>query len=136
MTSLLSRPWTMRLASIVILATVALTMFAFMSAPAHATAGDLQDNLNTFGTNSPQLGKGSLPVTTAKIINAFISILGVVAVVIILAGGFKWMVSGGQEEKVGEARQLIVAGIIGLVIVLAAYAIASFVISQLTSALQ
>jgi hypothetical protein len=57
-----------------------------------------------------------------------------VAVVIILLGGFKWMTAGGNEDKVGEAKKLITAGIIGLVIIVASFAIASFVLNSLMGA--
>ena len=80
------------------------------------------------------LGQGDINETIGAIIRAALGFLGVVAVVIILFGGFKWMTAGGNEEKVGEARKLIIAGIIGLAIILSAYAIASFVISQLVGA--
>lgn len=78
--------------------------------------------------------KQTLPTTVAKIINVALSLLGIVAVVIILIGGFKWMTAGGNEEKVGEARKLILAGIVGLAIILSAFAIAKFVISALVKA--
>mgnify|MGYP001589838599 FL=1 len=61
-------------------------------------------------------------------------LLGIVAVVIILAGGFLWMTAGGNEEKVEKAKSLIFSGIIGLAIILTSFAIARFVISSLTSA--
>ena len=67
-------------------------------------------------------------------INIILGFLGIVAVVIILLGGFKWMTAGGNEDKVGEARKLITAGIIGLIIILASFAIASFVLTQLSAA--
>lgn len=134
MTYIFSRPWAVRLVGIAILATIVLAMFALSLSSAQAALTDPSLGLTNFAQQS-QLGNQPLPQTTAKIINAFISILGVVAVVIILIGGFKWMTSGGAEEKVGEARQLIMAGIIGLVIVLAAYAIARFVIDQLVTAI-
>lgn len=70
----------------------------------------------------------------ASIINVILGFLGIVAVVIILLGGFKWMTAGGNEDKVDEAKKLITAGIIGLVIILAAYAIATFVINSLMGA--
>jgi hypothetical protein len=70
----------------------------------------------------------------AGVINILLGFLGIVAVVIILIGGFKWMTAGGNEDKTAEARKLITAGIIGLVIILAAFAIAKFVIDQLLSA--
>jgi uncharacterized membrane protein len=53
---------------------------------------------------------------------------GIIAVVIILAGGFKWMTAGGNEDKVGEARKMIISGVIGLAIIMSAFAIAQFVI--------
>lgn len=77
------------------------------------------------------LGTADLPTTVASIIRTILGFLGIVAVVIILFGGFKWMTSGGNEDKVGEAKKLIISGIIGLVIVISAFAIASFVITQI-----
>lgn len=79
------------------------------------------------------LGSADLVDTISSIIRVALGFLGVIAVVIILLGGFKWMTSQGNDTKVGEAKKLIYAGIVGLVIVLMAYAIASFVITQITS---
>lgn len=81
------------------------------------------------------LGSTDLPTTIASIIRVILSFLGIVAVVIILLGGFKYMTAGGQDQKVQDAKKLIIAGIIGLAIILSAYAIASFVIGSLTSAI-
>lgn len=80
------------------------------------------------------LGNRDLRASIASIINVFLSVLGIIAVVIILLGGFKWMTAQGNEEKTDEAKKLIGAGVIGLVIILAAYAIASFVLSNLNNA--
>lgn len=80
------------------------------------------------------LGTGELEDVAGQIIRAALGFLGIVAVVIILIGGFKWMIAGGNEDKVQEARKLIIAGIIGLAIILSAYAIANFVIEQLVEA--
>jgi hypothetical protein len=80
------------------------------------------------------LGSGDLPSTIASIINVALGFLGIVAVVIILLGGFKWMTAGGNDDKVKEAKKLMIAGVIGLVIILSAYAIASFVLTQISSA--
>jgi len=54
-----------------------------------------------------------------------------VATVIVIIGGFKWMTSGGSEEKIADAKKLMINGLIGLVLVILAYAIATFIISQL-----
>lgn len=76
-----------------------------------------------------------VPTVVAKVINIVLGFLGIVAVVIILAGGFLWMTAGGGEEKVGKAKKLLIAGIIGLVIILSAYAIAAYVIGSLKGAI-
>ncbi len=80
------------------------------------------------------LGDADLVDTIGSIIRVALGFLGVIAVVIILLGGFRWMTAAGNDDKVKIAKKLIFSGILGLVIVLSAYAIASFVISSLVSA--
>jgi hypothetical protein len=80
------------------------------------------------------LGQANLVDTIAQIIRIALGFLGVIAVVIILLGGFKWMTAGGADPKVQEAKKLIFSGVIGLVIIIAAYAIASFVIESIVTA--
>jgi hypothetical protein len=80
------------------------------------------------------LGSQDVRQTIGKIINVALSLLGIVVLVIIIYGGFLWMTAGGNDDKVSEAKKWIFGGIIGLVIILSAYAIASFVISNLVSA--
>ena len=90
-----------------------------------------------FGLNyatALDLGTKDLRESAIDIINVVLGFLGIVAIIIILWGGFMWMTAGGNEEKVTKARQLLVAGITGLVIILAAYAIARFVITQVYDA--
>jgi len=80
------------------------------------------------------LGTSDVRTTIAKIIKVAMSLLGIVAVVIVLIGGFKWMTAGGNDDQVGEAKKWIFSGVIGLAIILSAYALASFVITQLVDA--
>ena len=84
--------------------------------------------------NSIDLGNKDPRTITAEIINVAMLFLGIIAVVIILMGGFKWMTAGGNEDKVAEARKLMGSGVIGLVIVLAAWGIASFILERLVTA--
>jgi len=79
------------------------------------------------------LGTQDVRTTVSNVIRAFMGLLGIVAVVIILLGGFKWMTAGGNEDKVGEAKKLIISGIIGLVIIMSAYAIAQFVVGAIVN---
>lgn len=117
------------LISATMLASMALPMVAM--AQGNVTANELlPTNIgNTIGT-----GTEDLRITIARIIRTAMSLLGIIAVLIILYGGFKWMTAAGSDEAVGDAKKVITAGIIGLVIILTAYAIASFVINSLVSA--
>lgn len=124
---------------ILTIATLVLPIFAFSlvgTAPAYALEesdvwGGQKDNI--------QIGMGNVGdrdprQIVAGVIKVIMGFLGIIAVVIILIGGFKWMTAGGNEEKVGEAKKLIVAGVIGLVIILAAFGVATFVINSLLEA--
>lgn len=75
-----------------------------------------------------------LPTIIGNIVYIILSFLGIVAVLIILLGGFKWMTAAGDDSKVEKAKKLIYSGIIGLVIIFAAFAIAVFVLNSLSSA--
>jgi len=80
------------------------------------------------------LAKGSLQGTVGKIITQFITLLGIVAVVIILYGGYQWMTASGDQAKVDKGKKILTQGIIGLVIIVLSYAIANFVINALSKA--
>jgi len=112
---------------------------AVLAAPAVVFAAD-DLNQNDLGVGAIQstikLGSGDVRQTAARIINVALGFLGIIAVVIVLLGGFKWMIAGGNDEKTTEAKKLIVSGIIGLAIILSAWAITSFVISRLVTATQ
>lgn len=73
-------------------------------------------------------------VIAARIIRTALGFLGIVALVLILYGGFVWMTAGGNEENIQKAKKILVNAAIGLIIILSAYAIASFVIRALTQA--
>ena len=92
---------------------------------------------DTGGTNlqsTTGLGSKGPQEIAASVINVILGFLGIVAVVLILLGGFKWMTAQGAEEKVEEAKKLITAAIIGLIIILAAFGISKFVLDKLITA--
>ena len=111
-------------------ATVGLLLMPFASKALDTTLGLSNGNVGS----ATGLGTQDVRQTIGKIINVALSLLGVIVLVIIIYGGFLWMTAGGNDEKVGEAKKWIFGGIIGLVIILSAYAIATFVISNLVNA--
>lgn len=66
-----------------------------------------------------------------NVLNVAFAIAGVLAVVLIIAGGISMTTSAGDPGKVKKAKDMIVGAIVGLVIVLLAYAIVNFVLGAL-----
>jgi len=66
-----------------------------------------------------------------NIINFSLGLLSLLALCLILWGGFIWMTSGGSEEKIETAKKILRNGVIGLIIILSAWGIAFFILSKL-----
>ncbi len=77
------------------------------------------------------LGSADPRVTAASVIRSGLGILGILTTIIMMYAGFKWMTAGGNEDDVATAKKMITAAVIGLVIIMSAYAITTFVISSL-----
>ena len=67
----------------------------------------------------------------AGIIRGLLTLLGVIFLGLMIYGGFLWMTSSGNEESIEKAKTLIRQAIIGLAIVLSAFAITAFVTNAL-----
>ena len=65
------------------------------------------------------------------VINAFLSLIGVILLAYLLYAGYKWMTAHGEEKKVDQAKETIQRAITGLIIIVAAYAISIFVMDRL-----
>ena len=86
-----------------------------------------------FPTNFAGFSSQDLKTTIENIVRIVLGFTGVVFLAIILYGGFTWMTSGGDEKKIARAKKIIVSSVVGLMITLSAYAIASFVIRSIDS---
>ena len=85
---------------------------------------------NEAGLNNDVTPGGAI----SNVIRLILALLGVVALLIIIIGGFKWMTSGGDSEKIAAAKKLMAAGILGMIIVLFAYIIQQFVVDLIFGA--
>lgn len=68
-----------------------------------------------------------------QVTNTILYIVGIVAVIMLIIGGIRYVVSGGDSKKVTDAKNTVLYAIIGLVICFLAFAIVNFVISALPS---
>lgn len=81
------------------------------------------------GFSEPQ----SLPAIIGAIIGVFLSFMGIIFLVLIMYGGYVWMTSAGNEQKVYQAKKIITNSIIGTVIIMSSYAITRFVFEAVQS---
>ena len=133
--------------SFFLVAVASLTLGAPMLVPALggvASATSIKDSLctgvsNATGSTDPNCGNtgtGATDLSTiaAKIVNIFSIVVGIVAVLMIIYGGFKYITSGGDTGNVSSAKNTLIYAIIGLIIVALAQIIVHYVINTATSA--
>jgi hypothetical protein len=93
--------------------------------------GKLKQSLTNVGTQAYGAETPpDLPTLVGRIIGQIIALLGVLFLALTVYGGYKWMMARGNEQEVEKAKETIKAGIIGLGIMLGAYAITNLVISR------
>jgi hypothetical protein len=108
-----------------------------MAVPALARAqGMIDDSQVKMGSLTSLAAGGtfkdvSVGYVMSIVIGAFLGLLGIIFLILILLAGYKWMSSQGEENKVAEAKDSIRRALIGLIIILAAYAITYFVFNRL-----
>lgn len=76
----------------------------------------------------------SLTDIIGGILNAIMGFLGIITLIIIIYAGFLWMTAGGNADQIDKAKKWLINGVIGLVIVLSAWAITSFIFNLLEQA--
>lgn len=110
------------------------TNFVFAAGTNPNVEGDVLQQLQETG-NKAEVVKGTdapidLRLAVSSIIKVFLGILGSVFLILIIMSGYWFMTAHGEEQKVEKAKDTIRGAIIGLAIVLAAYAITVFVTSN------
>jgi len=73
----------------------------------------------------------SLEYRISLMMNLMFALLGVIFIIFIVYSGYLWATASGNEEKVKKAKDNIYRTVIGLIIVVGAYAIAQFVLNVL-----
>ena len=96
-----------------------------------ATANLQAVNVTSFNADQDP---NALTSTVGRVIKIVLGFLGVVLIVIVIYAGFLWMTAGGGDEQTKKAREWLTNAIIGLAIILSAYAITDFVMTKLIEA--
>jgi len=103
-------------------------------APATPTSvlDNAQDNLKG---SSPLTDAPDLPLLIGRIFQVALGVLGVVLLCLIIYGGFTWMMASGNAEEKARAVKILLSASWGMIVILAAFTITSFVVSGLTEKL-
>ena len=89
--------------------------------------------LNSVATNvyGTAVSDRTLEGTVVLVINGILGLLGIIFLVLVLYAGFLWMTAAGNEDQVTKAKSILTTSIIGIVIIVAAYAIVKFVLDAI-----
>lgn len=80
---------------------------------------------------SSQATSASLESIIKTIVNILLYLIGIIAVIMLIIGGIRYAVSGGDQAAVTAAKNTILYAIIGLVVAIFAYAIVNWVLTSI-----
>jgi hypothetical protein len=98
------------------------------SASTEAVDGCPPDSIcleNPLGTNT------NIPVAFGNAIKVVTGIMGSLALVVFVYGGFMWVMAGGNSERIQKGTQAMIWAVIGIVVVFSSYAIITLVLNAL-----
>lgn len=104
--------------------------FVFLSGQpvfARPTLKDALGNVGTVATGAGVGDKKDVSDIVSSVITAGLSVVGILFFLLIFYGGFNWMTARGNEDQINKSKNTVIAAVIGLVVVLGAYALTAFV---------
>lgn len=93
-------------------------------------ASDSTPGGDTINCSDTGVGDSDITKLAKRIVTTFSIIVGAASVIMIIYGGFRYIISGGESGRVGAAKTSLIYAIIGLVIVALAQLIIHFVLNQ------
>ena len=94
-----------------------------------SAAGELKDGATAaHNADTPT----EIKVVIKNITNTALFIIGAISTLMLIYGGIRYTISGGDEKAITSAKNTILYAVIGIVVAVAAYAIVNFVITALT----
>lgn len=75
--------------------------------------------------------KDRLPAIAKNIINTMLFVVGLLAVIMIIFAGLRYVMSSGDKKRIEQSKQILIYSITGLIVAILAFAIVNFVIDKL-----
>jgi len=92
----------------------------------------INTGLGTAGEKAGYAINLEITIIVANIIKVILGLTGMAFIVVLVYAGILYLTAGGKEDNTKKAKHLISSAVIGIIIIVAAYAIANFVFAALT----
>ncbi|OGH85334.1 MAG: hypothetical protein A2294_01010 [Candidatus Magasanikbacteria bacterium RIFOXYB2_FULL_38_10] len=107
--------------------------------PAVAQLGNFKNALEITNQSAQKTGLNTSENSTVeayvtRLTGYALSLIGIIFFVLMIYGGFKWMLAKGDTKDVETAKDTITMAIIGIIVVILAYAISQFLITRIVAA--
>lgn len=116
---------------------VIIGVIAALIAPLVVTSNVSAQSVDIYGACSGSSGEvcknrgATVQPLFKNLINAILLILGAISVIMIIIGGFQYVTSAGDSNKVKTAKSTIMYAVIGVAVALLSYAIVDFVFGKI-----
>jgi len=124
-----------RLISAGIMSAVAVSAPAAVFAAVNPIASGLSNAASAAGISGGCASVDCLVTIIGNVLNVALGFVGIILLLYFLYAGFMWMTAGGDEDKVKDATTTIRNAVVGLAIVMLAFAASSFIMSSLSAGL-
>ena len=119
----------------VLLSLLVLPYFVFAQETSKTNSNNPMNRLELVGSGDEgpyfEASKYTLSAIIGQAVNILLSFLGIIFIILIILAGYHWMTAGGNQETINNAKGSLKSSIIGLLIVVGAYAIWELIASQL-----
>ena len=127
-----------KIAAFLLMTSMTLAAFVYATQPVLAANDWTEEACNNGGLDDQQkaaLGcemSDTAPTAMATLINGVLTLIGIIAVLVIVIGGQRF-ISQGDPSKIAAAKGMIIYGVVGVLVALLAFAIVNFVVSGVFS---
>ena len=117
--------------SLIVFSLMAVGLVLFQFVPAFAQGGLISPTDQPGRLAEATGGQGSLRQLILTFLNFFLGFLGLISVIMIIYGGILYVTAAGEQEKVDKGKKIIMYAIVGIVIILLAFALVNTILGGL-----
>jgi amino acid transporter len=110
-----------------------LILFSFSFTLEVNATSSFQQGLENTGRQIEGLAQDPPEVIAANVVRALLTLVGIIFVALLIYGGFLYMTSRGEDEKIKKSKKTLIAAVIGIIIIMTGYSITFFVTSTIES---